>query len=218
MIRRLITVLSCMLVAGTAFVPLSRADEWNKKTVFTFSEPVEVPGVTLPAGTYVFKLLDSAADRDIVQIFNKDQTKLFATILAIPDYRMNPTDHTVVKFAERPKDSPEAVRAWFYPGDNYGFEFVYPKERATLIAKANNRPVLSHQASPQAQAAELKTTPVKAVTPAGQEVELAKVIPPPKPVAPKMPHTASNLPLLALVGFLLLGTALALPQIARVMS
>lgn len=216
MFRKLIMVLSCLFLAGIIFAPRSQADEWNKKTIFTFSEPVEVPGLALPAGTYVFKLMDSQSDRDIVQIFNKDQSKLFATILAIPDYRMNPTDKTVVTFDERPKNSPEAVDAWFYPGDNYGMEFVYPKERATVLAKANNRPVLAHEASPQAKPAELKAVPVKAVNPAGEEVQVAKVVTPPKMPAPKMPHTASNLPLLVMLGLLSLGLAFALPRMSRV--
>ncbi len=214
MIRKFIAILSCLFFALTVFAPFSRANAWNKKTIFTFSEPVEIPGVALPAGTYVFKLLDSDADRDIVQVFNKNQTKLYATILAIPDYRMNPTGKTVVTFDERPHDSPQAVAAWFYPGDNYGMEFVYPKERASLLAQANDRPVLSHHASPQAQATELKTTPVEAVNPVGKEVEMAAVITPPK-AAPAMPHTASDLPLIGLLGLVLVGLALALPRLAR---
>jgi hypothetical protein len=223
MFRRLMVVLGGLLLLGIAFVPRSQADEWNEKTVFTFSEPVEVPGMVLPAGTYVFQLMDSPSDRDIVQIFNKDQTKLLAAILAIPDYRMNPTSSPVVKFNERPASSPEAIDAWFYPGLNYGMEFVYPRERATILAKANNRPVLAHEASAQAKPNELKTTAVKAVNPAGQEVEMAKVITPPKPAttvaatpAPKMPHTASDLPLLAIIGFLLLGSGFVLPRISQI--
>ena len=217
MFRRFLVVLGGLLLIAIAFVPRSQADEWNEKTIFTFSAPVEVPGMVLPAGTYVFKLADSQSDRDIVQIFNQDQTKQLTTILAIPDYRMNPTGKTVVTFDERPKNSPEALDAWFYPGLNYGMEFVYPKERATAIAKANNRPVLAQEASPEAKPAELKTTPVKAVNPAGEEVQMAKVMPPPKPSpkTPAMPHTASDLPLLAIIGFLLLGSGLALPRVSQ---
>jgi hypothetical protein len=127
MFRRLIVILGGLLFVGIAFVTPSQADQWNEKTIFTFNEPVEVPGLALPAGTYVFKLADSQSDRDIVQIFNKNQTEMFATILAVPDFRMNPTATPVVKFDERPKDSPQAIDAWFYPGYEYGMEFVYPK-------------------------------------------------------------------------------------------
>jgi hypothetical protein len=117
-----------------------------QKTV-TFSAPVEIPGQVLMAGTYVFKLLDSPSNRTIVQIFNKDQTKLFATVLAIPDYRLKPTGKTVITFDERPAGSPEAIKAWFYPGDEYGQEFVYPKTRAMQLAKVVKQPVPSMAAN-----------------------------------------------------------------------
>src|ERR1022692_5155272 len=118
----------CVLV-----VPTAMADDWNSETVITFSGPVEVPGVgaqTLPAGTYVFKILDSQSDRHIVQIFNQDKTHVFTTILAIPNYRLHATDKTVITFRERPAGEPEALRAWFYPGREWGEEFVYTKSRA----------------------------------------------------------------------------------------
>jgi hypothetical protein len=120
----------------------TKADEGNKLTIFTFSQPVELPGnKVLPAGTYAFKLMDSASDRNVVQIFNKDMTMLYATILTIPDYRPQPHDKTIVKFSETSRGGPEAIKEWFYPGDQYGQEFVYPKSRATEIAKASNQSV-----------------------------------------------------------------------------
>ena len=138
---QVLTTVSCLALIGAISTPTARADEWNKKTVITFSGPVEIPGVhltgwgVLPAGTYVFKLLDSQSDRHIVQIFNKDETKVLATILAIPNYRLKATDKTVITFRERPAGEPEALRAWFYPGRNYGDEFVYPKAKAVELAK-----------------------------------------------------------------------------------
>src|SRR6202162_6225007 len=124
------TVLGLALL-GLAFSPSARADETNRKTVITFSGPVEIPGVhlqgwgVLPAGTYVFKILDSQSDRHIVQIFNKAETTVYATILAIPNYRLQATDKTVIIFRERPAGEPEALRAWFYPGRNWGEGCVY---------------------------------------------------------------------------------------------
>jgi hypothetical protein len=112
---------------GTTIQPQARAGEWDKKTAMTFSTPVEIPGIVLPAGTYVFKLDDSQFDRDIVQVFNRDENHLYANILAIPDSRMEPTDKTVVTFEERATGSPKAIRAWFYAGNIHGEEFVYPK-------------------------------------------------------------------------------------------
>src|SRR5687767_10570243 len=133
---------------GAILAPTAKADDWNRKTVVTFSGPVEIPGVhlpgwgVLPAGTYVFKILDSQSDRHIVQIFNKDETTLYSTILAVPNHRLKSTDKTVITFRERPAGQPEALRAWFYPGRNWGEEFVYPKAKAIELAKATNTPVL----------------------------------------------------------------------------
>src|SRR5580700_3694475 len=124
-------------------VQRAAADDFDKKTVFTFSGPVEIPGQVLSAGTYVFKLADSASDRNIVQVFNKDQNHYCGTFLTIPDYRLKPAGKPIITFDERAAGSPEAVRAWFYPGENYGHEFVYPKVKAVALAKANNKPVAS---------------------------------------------------------------------------
>jgi hypothetical protein len=129
------------LVALTA--PAAHADESNKLTYLTFSGPVQIPGATLAAGTYMFKLADSQSNRHIVQVFDKDGSKLFATLLAIPDKRMDPPDKNIVLFGERPAGSPQAIKAWWYPGDSYGDEFVYPRSQALKIAKDVHKPVLS---------------------------------------------------------------------------
>src|SRR4029077_1304896 len=163
---------------------------WTRETVVTFSGPVEVPGVgaqTLPAGTYVFKILDSQSDRHIVQIFNKDKTHVFTTILAIPNYRLHATDKTVITFRERPAGEPEALRAWFYPGREWGEEFVYEKPRAIELAKETNTPVLATPPELAAPPMEpLKTAPVEAVAPKGDPVELPQVVEAP-PAAPAEP-------------------------------
>lgn len=124
-------------------VPRAIADEWDQKTIFTFSGPVEIPGQVLSGGTYVFKLADSSSDRNIVQVYSKDEKHLYGTFLSIPDQRQRPTGKPIITFDERAAGSPEAVRAWFYPGDNFGHQFVYPKEKAVELAKANNTPVPS---------------------------------------------------------------------------
>jgi hypothetical protein len=207
--------------------------------VITFSGPVEIPGVhltgwgVLPAGTYVFKILNSLSDRHIVQIFNQDESIIYATILAIPNYRLQATDKTVITFTERPAGDPEALRAWFYPGRNWGEEFVYPKAKAMTLAKASNVPVLFTPAEIPLEVAEpiksadapivatLKSAPIMAVKPTGEELQLAEVVTPPPaeaevaaPVAMAsvhvLPSTASQLPLIGLVGLLALGGFLAL--------
>jgi len=231
------TSVFCVALMGTVFSPGAKADESNRKTVMTFSGPVEIPGVhlkgwgVLPAGTYVFKILDSQTDRHIVQIFNADETQIYATILAIPNYRLKVTGKTVVTFRERPAGQPEALRAWFYPGENYGEEFVYPKAKAVELARETKQVVLFTPAEVPVEVAEpikaadepvvaqLKQAPVMAIKPTGEEVELAQVVtavPADELVAANtepaqtLPATASTLPLIALLGLLALGGAFAL--------
>jgi hypothetical protein len=140
---RVLRVLCCAAAIAAFVTPSARADEWNKQTYLTFSAPVQVPGATLPAGTYTFKLADLQGNRHVVQIFDKDGTKLYTTILAIPDERLEPTDKPLVMFTETPAGTPAAVKAWFYPGDRIGNEFVYPRREAMTIAKTTHQPVLS---------------------------------------------------------------------------
>jgi len=227
-------------LASVTFAPNARADDWNRKTVITFSAPVEIPGVhlagwgVLPAGTYVFKILDSQSDRHIVQIFSQDELTVYATILAIPNFRLKATDKTVMTFSERPAGQPEALRAWFYPGRNWGEEFVYPKAKAIELAKAANMPVLFTETEiPLEVAAPIKTAdepvvvqlreaPIMAIEPTGQAVQLAEVVtPPPAEVAAavagpeELPKTASPFPLIGLFGLLALSAALAVHVIAK---
>jgi len=209
----------CLVALCVLVVPTATADEWNRKTVITFSGPVEVPGVgaqTLPAGTYVFKIYNSLSDRHIVQIFNRDETHVFTTILAIPNYRLQPTDKTVITFRERPAGQPEALRAWFYPGRNWGEEFVYAKPRAIELAKEVNEPVLATPIDLATAPIEaLQTAPVEAVAPTGDPVELAQVVEPPPMAAEALPKTASSLPLIGLIGLLSLGAGLALAAFSK---
>jgi hypothetical protein len=215
--------LSVFVIVVMTLPPALMADEWNKATKLTFNEPVEVPGMVLEPGTYWFTLADSEADRNIVEIWNADRSHLIKTILAIPDYRFKPTGKTVVHFEERPSDSPEAIHSWFYPGDNYGEEFVYPKSRATQLAKQTNRPVLSMPEPAPTEAHQIKQVPVKAVTPSGEEIEVAEVIvsqPVTANAAPpsSLPKTGSYLPLFGWAGLLALGTSLGLRMVARRIS
>ena len=218
----------CLLTAPTA-----KASELDRKTIVTFSAPVEVPGVgaqVLPAGTYVFKVLDSPADRHIVQISNQDETHVFTTILAIPNYRLKATDSTVMTFRERPAGEPQALKAWFYPGMEWGDQFVYEKSRAIILAKESNEAVLSTSTVLVAAPVEsLNRVSVEAVGPSGESVETATVVEappvvaparpmvasiaavpaPPPPMARDLPKTASNLSLIALFGFLALAGGFA---------
>jgi hypothetical protein len=233
------TTIFCLVLSGTMFVPGVKADESNRKTIISFSAPVEIPGVhlagwgVLPAGTYVFKIFDSQSDRHIVQIFSQDETTVYATILAIPNYRLKATDKTVMTFRERPAGEPEALRAWFYPGRNWGEEFVYPKAKAIELAKETNTIVLYTPAeiTPEVTVAvkspdepvvmQLKEAPVMAIKPTGEEVAVAEVVTPlPEQTevaaAPtqELPKTASPMPLIGLLGLLSLGGAFAVRAVA----
>ena len=236
------TTACCIALMSAVFAPGARADDWNRKTVISFSGPVEIPGVhlagwgVLPAGTYVFKILDSQSDRHIVQIFNQDETTIYATILAIPNYRLKATDKTVITFRERPAGEPEALRAWFYPGRNWGEEFVYPKAKAVALAKATNTPVLFTTAEIPVEVAapiqpanapfvmELKRVPIMAIKPTGEEVQLAEVVTAPPALTEgtaervaetALPATASSLPLIGLLGLMALGAAFAVRTYAK---
>ena len=121
-------------------LPRARADEWNQEVEIRFSQPVEVPGQVLPAGTYWFKLANSETNRNIVEIFNHDYSKLEATLITDPQSRREPTARTEVSFAERSHHRPEALLGWFYPGALTGHQFIYPHQEAQrlqLDAKQN---------------------------------------------------------------------------------
>ena len=168
MMKKAIWLGLALSLVGLVSASSARADEWNKKTKLTFSQAVEIPGHVLPAGTYTFKLMDSMTDRHIVQVFNEDESQIIATILAIPDIRLKATEDTLIKFGEVPAGSPEVIRAWFYPGNTTGNEFVYSKVRAAQLAKASNL-VVPAMAVDATTADELKTTSVVAISPDEKE-------------------------------------------------
>ena len=234
----------CAAVIAAAFSPSVKADDWNQKTVMTFSQPVETPGVhmkgwaVLPAGTYVFKLLGSPSDRHIVQIFNQDETVLYATVLAIPNYRLQATGKTVLTFRETPPGEPEVLRAWFYPGKNFGEEFVYPKAKSARAGQRDQHARSLHARRDPGRAEEprsgepvvvqLKQAPVLAVQPTGEDVEIAQVVTaaarrsagsddsPDRRRCRKQPV---RMPLIGLFGLLALGAAFTLKFVrARAVS
>src|SRR5213082_2327295 len=134
MFKTLTTALAVSFVSLAA-VATVRADDENRRTKLTFSQPFEVPGKVLPAGTYIFTLVHDAADRHVVQVLSADGKKPLAMFLTIPDYRLKATSKTVIKFREVPRGQPEAIKAWWYPGNTVGEEFVYHKRRAIELAK-----------------------------------------------------------------------------------
>ena len=161
---RVVKALCCAVALVVCVAPGARADEFNKKTILTFSGPVQIPGVTLAQGTYVFKLADLQGNRHVVQVFDKDEKKIYGTILAIPDQRLEPSDKPVVLFAERPAGTPQAIRAWFYPGETIGNEFVYPKSQAMRIAKETHQSVLAMDEDTKSTTDEERMTSMKSAS------------------------------------------------------
>jgi hypothetical protein len=203
------------LLGATLTAPAVKADEFEKKTTVIVNEPLQLPHTVLQPGTYVFRLMDSP-DRHIVLIYTGDGTRFLTRELAIPNLRLTRTDKTAFQLWETPAGQPKALRAWFYPGDNFGQEFAYPKYQATEIAKVAHEPVLS--STPQKES-EYPTSPIVTIDEVGKETPkevvketvVASNTPPAEPVlqaraeaAPPvpetLPHTASPFPLIGLMG------------------
>jgi len=230
MIKKFVWMAMSVSLLALVMASSAQADEFDKKTVLTFSGPVEIPGHVLPAGTYIFKLADTMGDRHIVQVFNADGSQIIATFMAVPDYRLTATDQTVIKFREMPRGSPEAIRAWFYPGNTIGNEFVYPKHRALQLAKTA-KAVVPATVVETSDADALKTAPIVAITPDEKEVPVTAAIQTTPldsdasrssstagtaGVGPThMPKTASALPLVVLFGLGALGAAFGLMVFGR---
>jgi len=202
-----------VLTAGIAANP-ARADEWSKRTILTVSnQPIQIRDTVLQPGQYVLRLLDSQGDRHIVQIFNRDQTHIINTVLAIPAERTVVTGHTQFTFWETPPGTAKAMRTWFYPGDEFGQEFPYPKH-LQQIAMATPAPApVAPAPAPQPEAAAPPPPAEEAPAPAPapeQPAETAQTQPAPEPTpapapAQQLPTTGSPYPLIGLAGIMMLG-------------
>lgn len=225
---RTVSVLGSLLLLGGMLL----ADDYNRRTIVTFSEPIMVAGVpvvTLEPGTYVLKLAGSQNSRNIVQVFNERGDKLYTTVLAIPNYRVNRTGKSEFSFWETPRGNPAALKAWFYPGDHWGQEFVYPKGLAAQLARDTGETVLT---TPAETVAEFERAPVAEVTAAGEEkpleeayvapaeepapepapVEVAAAEPAPEPEA--LPATGSPFFAIGLIGAMAAAAGLTLRRLA----
>jgi len=179
--RTLTTTLTLAAFAGALALTPLHADEWDKKTIITINAPVQIPTTTLQPGTYTLKLMDSNSDRHIVTVWNADGTKLITTVLAIPNYRLKPTGKSKFTLWETPADQPAALRAWFYPGDNFGQEFAYPKAKADQLSAAMHTEVPAMKTEEETK----YTAPAEtaAVTPAPEPTPAPAPAPEPAPVA-----------------------------------
>jgi len=181
------------------------------RTPLTISEPTEIPGMVLEPGRYIVQVLDTNKPRMVVQFLNGEGTRNITTVMAVPNYRVQVTDGSPFTYFQRSEGAPQALKDWFYVGNNFGIEFVYPKETAVRIAKASNEPVYSAptvrpepgeqivEVSPEAKEAPLPPPPPAAPAP-----------PPPPPRPAKLPATAANTGLLAIAGIAALGIAITL--------
>ncbi len=214
-------------LAISAVIFRAKADEWDKRTVLTVDQPIQVTDTYLPAGTYVFKLATLSSDRHVVQIFNSDGSRIVNTVLAIPNYRLEPTGKSRFSFWETPPGTAKALRAWFYPGDNFGQEFTYPKHLHQLVALNTPPPGPAPAAEPAVLAPQPAPPPAAEPAPAPQpqaavetqpeQTQVAQAEPPPQPPAPApqaepapappqdLPKTATPYPAIGLAGLFSLG-------------
>lgn len=193
------------------------AQNFNRHTVVTFNTPVELPGKTLPAGTYTFRLSDSTSDRHIVHVLDANGEKHIATVMAMPASRSQVSEETVVTFRETAANQPLPIRYWYYPNDQMGQEFAYPRERALAIAQATGESVLAIEGEEitRVEPAPVEPAPV-------QPTVVIEPEPAPLPAQTDMtattgvlPETASELPLVGLIGLLALGGALLIRAFRR---
>jgi len=139
-----------LLLAFAIILPAARADEYDQASQLTFSQPVQIPGRVLPAGTYWFVLADiSIANRNIIHIFNSDRSTLYATVSTITAERAQSSDHTALTFAERDSTQPSAILDWFYPGRKTGHEFLYAAQNEKELASAKHQTVVAHAPATQ---------------------------------------------------------------------
>jgi hypothetical protein len=135
-----------LIIAFTLFFELAaHADEDDRATTITFSQPVQIPGQVLPAGSYLFKLANTDSGLNVVQIFNADRTVLYATLQTIATERPEPANDTIVALAEQGAGQPEALLKWFYPGRETGNEFIYPKQKEKELAQDKQDTIMANQ-------------------------------------------------------------------------
>ena len=211
-------------ITAGVFVFRAQADQWDKTTILTVNQPIQVTDKVLDPGQYVFKLVDSDSNRHIVRIYNSDRSQVIDTVLAIPNYRLEPTGHSRFSFWETPPGNARALRAWFYPGDNVGQEFRYPKQLARLetttpVAAPVPQPPAAEppKQEPMAPVPEQPQSMNQTSSEEKQPVEIAQSTPPaspesaPEPAGPSaqdekvLPKTGTQYPLIGLTGAVLLG-------------
>jgi hypothetical protein len=139
--RKLWGAIFSLVVSCTVLLPLARASEADQQTKVTFDQPVEIPGVVLPAGSYW--LLRDRTEPNVVRVYSLDWKTVYATELTASAQRMEPADGTTFTFAERESSKPEALLTWFYPGETIGHEFLYHKQEARELSQDKHDTVVA---------------------------------------------------------------------------
>lgn len=243
MIKSVLKTAGCAAVGLTLLTasaqPAQAQVRGDKAVYFTFSQPVTLPQVTLPAGKYLFRLADSLVNRTIVQIYSADGSKMHAMLMTMPTERMDVPNDPEIRFLETAANTPPAIATYWYPGERRGWEFVYPRQQALSLARTAQQPVLTTRQN-AATADEMRTAELARVSPAGEQMavdapapepratataqvqrgEVAADAPVPAPVAQtaavnqtprtRLPATASSMPLFMFAGLLALSTAFGL--------
>jgi hypothetical protein len=169
--------ITSVCVAGAIFCTLSAgpasAQTMDSRTEFTFNTPVELPGTTLPPGTYIFRFVDTTGSRSVLQVLAKDSTsKTYGMFMTINAIRPRASDNAELRFLETPAGMPAAVKTWWYPGNTTGREFIYPKSQARRLAQATNQTVLTTEAETTSND-QMQTAGLVNVSPTGQETPVS---------------------------------------------
>ena len=164
------TLVSACVFAVLAFTSMTaHAQTVDHRTFFTFSQPVTLPGVTLPAGKYLFRIPDVAASRRVVQVLSADGARSYAMLLSIPAQRTDAPAQPEIRFMETAENMPAAIKTWWYPGNTIGYEFIYPKEQALRLAKTSTGAVLTTVAAQNDTTEEMKSADLTRVASSGSE-------------------------------------------------
>jgi len=162
---------SVALLVGVTATP-SIAQPVDKRTLFTFSGPVAMPGVTLPAGKYLFRLANPESSARVVQVLSADGTKPYGMFFSMRAERLEPAAAPEVRFMETAAGMPAAIKTWWYPGERTGYEFVYPREQARRLAQGGTLPVLTTQTQ-TTTTEQTNTGELARLSSAGQETNVA---------------------------------------------
>jgi LPXTG-motif cell wall-anchored protein len=172
MLRHVVFLACSVALLACVMETPSTAQTLDKRTLFTFSGPVSMPGVTLPAGKYLFRLANPDTGRSVVQVLNADGTTPYGMFFAMRAERFEPASTPEVRFMETAAGMPAAIKTWWYPGERSGYEFVYPKEQARRLAQGATQPVLTTQTQ-TTTTEQTNTADLTRISSAGQEANVS---------------------------------------------